>query len=318
MVRHRENHASASAFRGKGLSRLLGLITVVTLIASACGGSSSESKETIATSTTVALTTTTVDPIDAANTAGYVALCNDGNFSDNTDFAATCSGGDGIDRWLSEYGECSNGSSIKMASGAACPSGSQFVGLRPSDFEPADITIPDVTGLPLIEAISTIRRLGLEVEAKDAVEDRSILVQGNWQVVRQTPVPGSVVPFGTEVRLGAGKNDDLAVTGGLPLTAENVRQAYAEVFGVAEFSDLCGVSTDFCYITGIETTGTGLIFTMQIDDKDKALGEEIARRTFGLLGGRFPRLSYIQVNNAVGQVLANVTCSEVFGPDKCP
>ncbi len=33
---------------------------------------------------------------------GNVALCNNGDFSNNTDFGKTCSGADGLDEWLAE------------------------------------------------------------------------------------------------------------------------------------------------------------------------------------------------------------------------
>ncbi len=46
---------------------------------------------------------------------GNVALCNNGDFSNNTDFGKTCSGADGLDEWLAEYGECNDGTTIKMA-----------------------------------------------------------------------------------------------------------------------------------------------------------------------------------------------------------
>lgn len=64
-----------------------------------------------------------------------VASCNDGNFSDNTDFAKTCSGGEGVNRWLGTYGECSDGTVIEIGPLASCPGGSTFVGLLPDDYD---------------------------------------------------------------------------------------------------------------------------------------------------------------------------------------
>ena len=66
--------------------------------AEATATSTTEETTTTTSTTTTAPPTTTIDPIIEANEAGYVALCNDGNYSTNMDFRATCSGGDGIDR----------------------------------------------------------------------------------------------------------------------------------------------------------------------------------------------------------------------------
>ena len=66
----------------------------------------------------------------------HVALCNDGNFSNNTDFDKTCSGGDGIDHWLAEYGECTDGTTIRMATSASCSGHGGFKGLKATDYVP--------------------------------------------------------------------------------------------------------------------------------------------------------------------------------------
>lgn len=66
---------------------------------------------------------------------GKVALCNDGNFSTNTDFAATCSGGEGIDTWLAKFGRCANGRIVLMSSRAECPD-DEFDRLLDGDFVP--------------------------------------------------------------------------------------------------------------------------------------------------------------------------------------
>jgi hypothetical protein len=86
--------------------------------------------------TTVA-TTTTNDPILEAIEAGYVAKCNDGGLSDNTDFRATCSGGDGIDRWLGPFGQCNDGHVIAMAHEATCEGHDGFQTVLPPDFMPS-------------------------------------------------------------------------------------------------------------------------------------------------------------------------------------
>jgi hypothetical protein len=67
-----------------------------------------------------------------------IAMCNDGNYSNNLDLRATCSGGDGVDHWLAEYGECSDGTYIEMGPASECPDGASFVGLTPAGFTPPD------------------------------------------------------------------------------------------------------------------------------------------------------------------------------------
>jgi hypothetical protein len=77
-----------------------------------------------------------------------VALCNDGNYSNNTDFISTCSGGDGVTRWLAPYGECSDGTVIDMGPSSSCPGGSTFVGLLPDDYDVNDAPASTTTTRP--------------------------------------------------------------------------------------------------------------------------------------------------------------------------
>lgn len=69
----------------------------------------------------------------AAVETGYIARCNDGQYSDNTDFWATCSSHDGIRYWLASYGQCAEPEVIVMSSGSACR---DFKSLLPADFVP--------------------------------------------------------------------------------------------------------------------------------------------------------------------------------------
>lgn len=80
---------------------------------------------------------------------GYVALCNDGNYSNNLDLTATCSGGDGIDRWLAEWGECDDGEIVRLAQGAC--GGTDLKQLMPADYEPPpSTTLPPATTAALV------------------------------------------------------------------------------------------------------------------------------------------------------------------------
>ncbi|MBA2388203.1 MAG: hypothetical protein H0V69_14080 [Acidimicrobiia bacterium] len=91
---------------------------------------------TTAAPTTLAQPTTTLDPVLEAISDGYVARCNDGGLSDNTDFGATCSGGDGIDEWLAPFGECEDGTIIAMSEDASCSDHDGFRTLLEPDYKP--------------------------------------------------------------------------------------------------------------------------------------------------------------------------------------
>ncbi|WP_325596058.1 DUF2510 domain-containing protein [Iamia sp.] len=63
------------------------------------------------------------------------AKCNDGSISDNTDLRAICSSHDGVSEWLSEYGECADGTVIALRDDPQCPSGGDLAKLLPG-YEP--------------------------------------------------------------------------------------------------------------------------------------------------------------------------------------
>lgn len=98
------------------------------------------SSTTPATSAPIAATakpipTTNIDSDEAAIAAGKLALCQDGNYSDNAELSKTCSGGKGVVRWLATYGRCADGAVIVMKSTSSC-SGGSFGTLLPG-FQPA-------------------------------------------------------------------------------------------------------------------------------------------------------------------------------------
>jgi len=90
-------------------------------------------------------------PLDyvSAPATDDVARCNDGLFSNNTDFAATCSSAGGVAEWLATFGECTDGTVIKMSEDASCPD-DDFKGLLPPDYVPVTTTtVPPTTAPPL-------------------------------------------------------------------------------------------------------------------------------------------------------------------------
>ncbi|HWJ98357.1 MAG TPA: DUF3761 domain-containing protein [Acidimicrobiales bacterium] len=71
---------------------------------------------------------------------GDLAECNDGTFSDNTDFDATCSSHQGLDRWLAPYARCTDGTVIKLARSASCDHHGGFGKLMAKDYTPPTTT----------------------------------------------------------------------------------------------------------------------------------------------------------------------------------
>lgn len=110
--------------------------------------SDDKSSETIAESTTTLAAQTRLEPVDAAIAEGNVAECNDGSFSANTDFSATCSSHDDVKAWLSPYGQCADGTVIEMAESASCDDNAGFQALLPADFVPVTTTSPTTSTTP--------------------------------------------------------------------------------------------------------------------------------------------------------------------------
>lgn len=118
----------------KKIGLIGGGVFVALLVVAAIAGPSEEETGNITKKSTT--TTEAISPRAKAIKEGNVALCNDGGYSDNTDFSATCSGGDGIDEWLAPYGECKDGSVIKMSEDASCEDNGGFKRLLPPDYAP--------------------------------------------------------------------------------------------------------------------------------------------------------------------------------------
>lgn len=71
---------------------------------------------------------------------GDVAECGDGLFSDNTEFDDTCSDHDGVVRWLSDYGACSDGHVFEVDERASCNGHDGFDRLMPVGYRPPPTT----------------------------------------------------------------------------------------------------------------------------------------------------------------------------------
>ncbi|GGI87430.1 hypothetical protein GCM10007175_25830 [Pseudarthrobacter scleromae] len=72
------------------------------------------------------------------------------------------------------------------------------------------VTLPDVMGLTLDKATDQLKSLGLDVEAVDTAEGKTIVMKKNWQVTSQDPTGGASVSKGSTVKLGVTSFDKLA------------------------------------------------------------------------------------------------------------
>lgn len=72
------------------------------------------------------------------------------------------------------------------------------------------VTVPGVVSLTLDKATDQLKDLGLEVEADDTVDGKSIIVKKNWQVTSQDRAEGAQVAKGSTVHLGVKNLDKIA------------------------------------------------------------------------------------------------------------
>lgn len=92
-------------------------------------------------------------------TANDVALCEDGLFSDNTDFGGTCSSHGGVDKWLATFGACADGTTITMDASASCDDHGGFAELMPTDFVPTATTLSPTTTAASIAVLTPCTEL---------------------------------------------------------------------------------------------------------------------------------------------------------------
>ena len=116
------------------------ITTTITIAATTIGPGTTSGTEPATTPVASTPPTTELKP-----GADDVAACNDGTFSDNTDFDGTCSAHDGVRAWLASYGECVDGTIIALTEEASCEDNDGFAKLRPNYVPPP--TVP--TGEPL-------------------------------------------------------------------------------------------------------------------------------------------------------------------------
>lgn len=67
---------------------------------------------------------------------------------------------------------------------------------------PDIVTVPELVGMPLLDARDAAAEVGLDIDAEDEVSDRAIMVRSNWAVRSQDPPAGAEVDEGTTIALG--------------------------------------------------------------------------------------------------------------------
>jgi hypothetical protein len=72
------------------------------------------------------------------------------------------------------------------------------------------VTVPGVMSLTLDKAPDHLEDLGLEVEAEDTVDGKSIIVKKNWQVTSQDSAEDAQMAKGSTVHLGVKNLDKIA------------------------------------------------------------------------------------------------------------
>lgn len=72
------------------------------------------------------------------------------------------------------------------------------------------VTLPDVMGLTLDKATDQLKTLGLDVEAVDTADGKTIVMKKNWQVTSQDPTGRASVSKGSTVKLGVTSLEKLA------------------------------------------------------------------------------------------------------------
>lgn len=65
--------------------------------------------------------------------------------------------------------------------------------------QPEQVVVPDITGLPANEALQALTAVDLDLRAIDDEEDRIVGRLRKWQVISQTPEPGTTVDAGSMI-----------------------------------------------------------------------------------------------------------------------
>lgn len=94
------------------------------------------------------------------------------------------------------------------------------------------------------------------------------------------------------------------------IDAAKIEADVLEALGVDSWQDACDSSPDgwACYVADMSAVSDStLIVSLQITEKGKELGERAGVALLNLVGSDHPGLAWVQVNNAAGKVLANVS-----------
>lgn len=90
------------------------------------------------------------------------------------------------------------------------PASAATAAATPSATTEAPVAVPGVVGLTLDKATKQLEDLGFDVDAKDIVDGKTIMVKANWQVITQDPASGGKAAKGSTVHLGVKSLEKIA------------------------------------------------------------------------------------------------------------
>ncbi|WP_428985711.1 PASTA domain-containing protein [Sinomonas terricola] len=83
---------------------------------------------------------------------------------------------------------------------------SSEAGTTPPATASTAVVVPNEVGKTLDKAQKELEGLGFKVRASDAVEDKTVVVKSNWEVISQDPAAGSSAVTSSTITLGVKHN----------------------------------------------------------------------------------------------------------------
>jgi hypothetical protein len=100
-----------------------------------------------------------------------------------------------------------------MLTGCGSTQGDKQAALQPTETataSPEAVTVPGVISLTLDKATEQLEDLGFEVDAVDILDNKTIILKKNWQVMSQDAAGGAQVAKGSTVHLGVKSLEKIA------------------------------------------------------------------------------------------------------------
>jgi len=166
----------------------------------------------------------------------------------------------------------------------------------------------DVVGMTLDAAQDVLSDFDV-VPIDASGDDRMVIVAGNWTVTGQAQ-DGMTVTLEVLKTSELDAPDDTTTDASASDLGAAVDAALKAELGVDAYTEVSN-SDWIPYIASIETLGHSTVaVTMQVTGESEEWGETIAMRILNLTGGAVPELEWVQVNDATGNPLGQVSRSE--------